>query len=103
MADAAGREHDRAGRNDDRRGERVAGLADCRPVTAPFSVSRFSGDKTLDHAIDGVCRTASARAAMIAAPAMSPRTCTMRRAECAASRPTASRPSRSRSKRHAVA
>ena len=64
---------------------------------AVLGQQRF-GDVAFDHADRGRGATASISAAMIAVPAMSPRTWTMRRAECAASRPTASRPSRSRSK-----
>ena len=47
--------------------------------------------------IDGVALARAISAAMISRPALSPLTWTMRRSECAASRPTASSPAASRS------
>src|SRR5262245_22663528 len=65
------------------------------PLTTPPSLTRSSAQKPSSRRIDGVLRTAATSAAMMARPAVSPFTRTMRRAECAASRDTRRWPSRS--------
>ena len=67
------------------------------PVTRPSRISKSSTAKPLTTSIDGVLATAAVSAAMMARPAWSPFTRTMRRAECAASRETERQPARSRS------
>ncbi len=67
------------------------------PKTRPDSTISSSATKFSRTTMEGVCRTAAISACMIAAPAPSPFTRTMRRAEWAASREGTRRPSASRS------
>ena len=101
VADAAGGEDHRAGRETGWRRRLARGRA-TMPTTRRPSISRRSPTKPSSTRIDGVLRTAATSAAMIAAPAMSPRTWTTRRSECAASRDILSWPWRSLVEGHAI-
>ena len=98
LARAAGGEHHGGGV--EHQGRSGSGVTAHKLDTGdlPSRMMRSRAPQPSSTGIEGVARAASISAAMMARPAVSPLTCRIRRAPCAASRPSSRWPSRSLSK-----